>query len=116
MDKDRACIALEKRGSEAYHREGIQAYAPVRLDAMERHSPETTRRVNDFEPVEWCAFTGQRDKAISAIQCVITVHDGSAILLAVNPMPDNLHDAARFVALLHQVGLILPNHSFRDPR
>jgi DNA-binding winged helix-turn-helix (wHTH) protein/tetratricopeptide (TPR) repeat protein len=113
MDKDSARAALEERGREAYRRGGIQAYALVRLEAMERHSPETTRRGNDFDPAEWYAFTGQRDKAISAIQRVITDHDGAAVLLAVNPMLDNLHDDARFVALLHQVGLTLPNYSLR---
>jgi DNA-binding winged helix-turn-helix (wHTH) protein/tetratricopeptide (TPR) repeat protein/TolB-like protein len=113
MDKDSARIALEERCREAYHRGGIQAYALVRIEAMERHSPETTRRGNDFDPAEWYAFTGQRDKAISAIQRVITDHDGAAVLLAVNPMLDNLHDDARFVALLHQVGLTLPNYSTR---
>ena len=115
MDKDPARIALEKRGRAAYLRSGIQAYALERLEAMERHSPETTRRGNDFDPAEWYAFTGQRDKAISAIQRVIADHDGSAVLLAENPMLDNLHDDPRFLASLHQVGLTLPNYSPRGP-
>ena len=113
MDKDSARISLEERGRDAYHRQGIQAYAMVRLEAIERHAPETTRRGNDFDPAEWYAFTGQRDKAISAVQRVIADRDGAAVLLAVNPMLDNLHDDARFVALLHQVGLAIPNYSPR---
>ena len=113
MDKDSARISLEERGRDAYHRQGIQAYAMMRLEAIERHAPETTRRGNDFDPAEWYAFTGQRDKAIAAIQRVIANRDGSAVLLAVNPMLDNLHDDARFVALLHQVGLAIPNYSPR---
>ena len=116
MDKDQARIALEERGREAYHREGIVAYALVRLDAMERHDPATTRRPNDFDPAEWYAFTGQRDKAIAALQRVVADHDGAAILLAVNPMLDNLHDDPRFLSLLHQVGLTLPNYPHRSPR
>jgi len=116
MDKDQARIALEERGREAYHREGIVAYALVRLEAMERHAPETTRRPNDFDPAEWYAFTGQRDKAIAALQRVVADHDGAAILLAVNPMLDNLHDDPRFLSLLHQVGLTLPSYSHRGPR
>ncbi len=116
MDKDPARIALEERGRAAYHRGGIQPYALVRLEAMERHAPETTRRRNDFDPAEWYAFTGQRDKAIAAVQRVVTDHDGAAILLAENPMLDNLHDDPRFAALLHQVGLALPNYSLRPLR
>ena len=115
MDKDPARIALEERGREAYYIGGIQAYALVRIEAMERHSPETTRRRNDFDPAEWYAFTGQRDKAIAATERVVSDHDGAAILLAENPMLDNLHDDPRFVSLLHEVGLTLPNHSHRNP-
>jgi DNA-binding winged helix-turn-helix (wHTH) protein/TolB-like protein/Tfp pilus assembly protein PilF len=114
MDKDPARIALEERGRKAYHRAGIEAYALVRLEAIERHSPETTRRANDFDPAEWYAFTGQRDKAITALERVVKDHDGAAVLLAVNPMLDNLHDDPRFLALLHQVGLTLPNYSHRS--
>jgi len=116
MDKDPARIALEERGREAYHRGGAVAYALVRLDAMERRAPETTRRPNDFDPAEWYAFTGQRDKAIAALQRVVADHDGAAVLLAVNPMLDNLHDDPRFQSLLHQVGLTLPSYSRRSPR
>jgi DNA-binding winged helix-turn-helix (wHTH) protein/tetratricopeptide (TPR) repeat protein len=116
MDKDSARISLEERGREAYHHEGIVAYALVRLAAIEQRSPETTRRGNDFEPAEWYAFTGQRDKAIASLQRVVTEHDGEAILLAVNPMFDNLHDDPRFQSLVHQVGLTLPNYSHRSPR
>ena len=115
IDKDPARIALEERGREAYHRGGIAAYALVRLEAMERHDPETTRRPNDFDPAEWYAFTGQRDKAISDLQRVVANHDGAAVLLAVNPMLDNLHDDPRFQSLLHQVGLTLPSYSHRSP-
>jgi DNA-binding winged helix-turn-helix (wHTH) protein/tetratricopeptide (TPR) repeat protein len=115
IDKDPARIALEERGREAYHRGGIAAYALVRLEAMERHDPETTRRPNDFDPAEWYAFTGQRDKAIAALQRVVANHDGAAVLLAVNPMLDNLHDDPRFQSLLHQVGLTLPSYSHRSP-
>jgi tetratricopeptide (TPR) repeat protein len=116
MDKDPARIALEERGSEAYHRGGIVDYALVRLEAIERRSPETTRRGNDFDPAEWYAFSGQRDKAISALQQAVKDHNGVAILLAVNPMLDNLHDDPRFLSLLRQVGLALPNYSRRIPR
>jgi hypothetical protein len=114
MDKDPDRIALEERGREAYHRGGIEAYALVRLEAIERHAPETTRRGNDFDPAEWYAFTRQRDKAITYLQRVVTDHDGAAVLLAVNPMLDNLHDDPRFLLLLHQVGLTLPNYSHRS--
>jgi DNA-binding winged helix-turn-helix (wHTH) protein/tetratricopeptide (TPR) repeat protein len=116
MDKDSARIALEEHGRDAYHREGIVAYALVRLAAIEQRSPETTRRGNDFEPAEWYAFTGQRDKAIASLQRVVAEHDGEAVLLAVNPMFDNLHDDPRFQSLVHQVGLTLPNYSHRSPR
>ena len=116
MDKDPARIALEERGREAYRRGGVEAYALVRLQAIEQHAPETTRHPNDFDPAEWYAFTGQRDKAIAALQRVVTEHDGAAVLLAVNPMLDNLHDDPRFQALLQQVGLTLPNYSHRSSR
>jgi len=116
MDKDPARIALEERGREAYHRAGIEAYALVRLEAIERHAPETTRRGNDFDPAEWYAFTGQRDKAIAALQHVVNDHDGAAVLIAVNPMLDNLHDDPRFQSLVHQVGLSLPSYSHRSSR
>jgi len=116
MDKDPARIALEERGREAYHRAGIQAYALLRLQAIERHAPETTRRGNDFDPAEWYAFTGQRDKAIASLQHVVADHDGGAVLLAVNPMLDSLHDDPRFQSLLHQVGLTLPSYSHRSLR
>ena len=115
MDKDSARIALEESGREAYHREGILAYASVRLKAIERRAPETTRHPNDFDPAEWYAFTGQRDKAIAALERVVKNHDGAAVLLAVNPMLDNLHDDPRFLALLHQVGLTLPKYSHPNP-
>jgi DNA-binding winged helix-turn-helix (wHTH) protein/Tfp pilus assembly protein PilF/TolB-like protein len=114
MDKDPARIALEERGREAYHREGIMAYALVRIDAIERHAPETTRRGNDFDPAEWYAFSGQRDKAIAALQRTVARHDSSAVMLAVDPMFDYFHDDPRFQALLHQVGLTLPNYSRRS--
>jgi len=113
LDKDPARIALEERGREAYDRGGIMAYAMVRLDAMDRKAPETTRRPNDFDPAEWYAFTGQRDKAIAALQRVVANHDGAAILMAVNPMLDNLHDDPRFLTLLHRVGLTLPTYPRR---
>ena len=116
MDKDLARMALEQRGRAAYRGGGIQAYALVRLQAMEHHSPETTRRANDFDPAEWYAFTGQHDKAIAAIQQLIADHNGAAVLLAVNPMLDNLHEDGRFVSLLHQVGLALPDYSTRNSR
>lgn len=116
MDKDPARIALEERGREAYHRGGIEAYALVRLVAIEQRAPETTRRGNDFDPSEWYAFTGQHDKAIASLQRVIQEHDGEAILLAVNPMLDSLHDDPRFQSLVHQVGLTLPTYSHRNPR
>lgn len=111
LDKDSARIALEERGREAYHRGGIMAYAKVRLDAMEREAPETSRRPNDFDPAEWYAFTGQRDKAIAALQHIVADHDGAAVLMAVNPMLDNLHEDPRFLALLHRVGLTLPKYT-----
>lgn len=113
LDKDSARIALEERGREAYHRDGIMAYALVRLDAMERKAPESTRRPNDFDPAEWYAFTGQRDKAIAALQRIVANHDGAAILMAVNPMLNDLHDDPRFLTLLHRVGLTLPTYSRR---
>ncbi len=113
MEKEPDRIALEERGREAYKRGGIVAYARVRLEAIERHAPETTRHPNDFDPAEWYAFTGQRDKSIAALERVVAEHDGAAILLAVNPMLDNLHDDPRFLALVHQVGLTLPNFPHR---
>jgi tetratricopeptide (TPR) repeat protein len=114
LEKDSARIALEARGREAFHRGGILAYSRVRIDAIERRTPETTRHPNDFDPAEWYAFTGQRDKAINALQRVVAGHDGSAVLMAVNPMLDNLHDDPQFLALLHQVGLTLPNYPHRS--
>jgi DNA-binding winged helix-turn-helix (wHTH) protein/tetratricopeptide (TPR) repeat protein/TolB-like protein len=113
MDKDPARIALEERGVAAYRHGGIEAYALVRMEAIERHGPETTRRAHDFDPAEWYAFTGQRDRAIEALRRHVADHDGAAILLAVNPMLDSLHDDPRFLSLLHQVGLTLPSASHR---
>ena len=110
LDKDWPRIALEERGREAYRRGGIMAYAKVRLDAMERKAPETARRPNDFDPAEWYAFTGQRDSAIASLQHIVGEHDGAAVIMAVNPMLDNLHEDPRFIALLHRVGLTLPKH------
>lgn len=114
MDKEPDRIALEERGREAYRHGGILAYARVRLDAMERHAPETTRHPNDFDPAEWYAFTGQHDKSIAALERIVAKHDGSAVLLAVNPMLDNLHEDPRFLSLLHQVGLTLPDYPHRS--
>ncbi len=116
MDKDPARIALEERGREAYQQGGIQAYARTRINAMEVRSPETLRRSNDFAPAEWYAFTGQRDKAIASLERIVANHDSQAILLAVNPMLDSLHDDPRFRSLLHQVGLTLPNYAHRASR
>jgi len=116
MDKDSARISLEERGREAYRRGGIVAYALVRLEAIEQRSSETTRHANDFDPAEWYAFTGQRDKAMVSLQRVVTDHDGEAVLLAVNPMFDNLHEDPRFQSLLHEVGLTLPVYSHKSVR
>jgi DNA-binding winged helix-turn-helix (wHTH) protein/Tfp pilus assembly protein PilF/TolB-like protein len=114
LDKDPERIALEARGRAAYRRGGIRAYALVRLEAIERQSPETTRHANDFVPAEWYAFTAQNDKALLSLQRVVANHDREAVQLAVNPMFDNLHDDPRFRSLLSQIGLTLPGDSHRN--
>ncbi len=108
MEKDPDRINLEERGREAYQRGGIRAYALVRIDAMERRAPETARHSNDFDPAEWYAFTSQPDKALKALHQIIATHDEEAVMLAVDPMFDNLHSDPRFLAILQQVGLSLP--------
>ena len=105
MDKDAPRIALEDSGLAAYRGGGIQAYAEVRLDAMERHAIDERRHRNDFDPAEWYAFVGQNDQAIPLLQQAVARHDGEAVQLAVNPMFEKLHDDARFQALLSRVGL-----------
>lgn len=106
MDKDPCLIA---RRSVGVRRTIAKASRHTRLSVSTPWSGTLLKPAQSerFRTRRWYAFTGPRDKAISAIQCVITVHDRSAMLLAVNPMLDNLHDSARFVALLHQVGLTL---------
>lgn len=59
-----------------------------------------------WPPMRWSLPDASTHAA--AIQRVVNDHDGDAVLLAVNPMLDNLQDDARFVALVHQVGLTLP--------
>jgi hypothetical protein len=113
MEKDSARITLEERGRLAFREGGIQRYARVRLGAIERHTVETTRHPNDFVPAEWYAFVGENDKAVSALQHLVSAHDGEAVQLAVNPMFDNLHNDPRFSALLQQVGLNLPSDRHR---
>ncbi|HEX8810873.1 MAG TPA: winged helix-turn-helix domain-containing protein [Terracidiphilus sp.] len=108
LEKDDARVALEDKGLAEFRRGGASAYAAVRLGAIE-HNVDTARtHPGDFAAEEWYAYTGDRDRAIAALQQKIDRHEPSAINIAVNPMLDNLHNDPRFQAMLSRIGLSIP--------
>jgi DNA-binding winged helix-turn-helix (wHTH) protein/Tfp pilus assembly protein PilF/TolB-like protein len=110
LEKDEQRTRLEDTGLAAFRRGGIRAYAKVRLAASlvaEKGNPHR----NDFVLAEWYTCAGENDKAIAALQDVVTRHDPLSLELAVDPMYDNLHHDPRYLALLTQIGLSLPAHS-----
>ena len=108
IENDKPRIELEDRGLAAYRQSGIAAYAQLRLEAIERHSVDLDTHANDFDPAEWYAFTGNKDKAINALDKTVALHNSLAIQIAIDPMFDNLHRDPRFLALLSKIGLPLP--------
>jgi len=113
MDGDAKRIALEDTGLAAYRRGGIVAYGHTRIDAIKAHSVDLTRHANDFSLAEWYAFVGDRDQAMDALRGLIADRDGVVVALAVDPMFDHLHDDARFLGVLREVGLTLPHFASR---
>jgi hypothetical protein len=109
MDGDAKRVALEDRGRDAFLRGGIVAYANTRIEAIEKHSVDLTRHANDFNSAEWYAFVGNRDRAMDELNKLIAERDGIVVALAVDPMFDHLHEDPRFLGVLREVGLTVPN-------
>jgi len=104
-EKDQERIALEDRGLAAFRRGGVNAYAAVRLSAITDHLDTAATHPEDFQPEEWYAYTGNYGQAIALLEKKVEERDPTAFDMTVNPMFDNLHHDARFIALLKKVGL-----------
>jgi DNA-binding winged helix-turn-helix (wHTH) protein/Flp pilus assembly protein TadD/TolB-like protein len=118
MEKDPIRLELEEQGLAAFRKGGIQAYARLRLQEIERSQSNDSRALglraaierhpNDFSLPEWHAFAGDHVRAIDEIRHEIDTHDTNRLDLAINPMFDSLHNDPAYRAQLDRLGLRLP--------
>jgi DNA-binding winged helix-turn-helix (wHTH) protein/Tfp pilus assembly protein PilF len=108
MENDSKRSALEQQAAAAFHKQGIRGYARVHLAAAlaQQHAAP---HPNDFVLAEWYACAGDKDRAIQALEKIVTSHSPLALELAIDPMYESLHGDPRYLALLARVGLSLPS-------
>jgi len=106
LQHDNARVQLENRGMDILKKEGIRAYAQLRLDAIEKK--QATAQFNDFMPAEWYACAGNRDRAIAELEKLEPSRDAFMLHVGVDPLFDSLHGDARFLSLLSKAGVMVP--------
>ncbi len=114
MEGDSARIRMEDEGLEAFRHGGARAYARVRLQAASDEEVKA-RHPNDFDVAEWCAYSGENEKALSAMRQEIRDHDSQILNIGVFPAYDGLRQDPQFQALLQQLGLGLPTQKTDSP-
>jgi DNA-binding winged helix-turn-helix (wHTH) protein/Tfp pilus assembly protein PilF/TolB-like protein len=103
-DDDR--VRLEDEGLEILRTRGIRAYARLRLDAI--RTKRGTAQWNDFVPAEWYACAGDREQTMAQLEQLVASHDRYTLSIAVNPLFDAYHEDPRFIAMLANAGLSVP--------
>jgi tetratricopeptide (TPR) repeat protein len=106
LEGDVSREGLEDKGLEAFRGGGVRAYARLRLAAAQS-GLDNGQHSNDFVPAEWYAYSGERKKAIAALENMVSRHDPDALLIAVNPAYENLRMDPQFQSLSQQV---VPTH------
>jgi DNA-binding winged helix-turn-helix (wHTH) protein/Tfp pilus assembly protein PilF/TolB-like protein len=101
-DADR--MALEDRGLDAFRHGGAEAYAKIRLAAIQS-GKGTGQHTNDFVAAEWYPVAGEPDQAMQAIHSGIVHHNSAMLGLAVLPAYDSLRRKPEFQAALTEAGL-----------
>jgi DNA-binding winged helix-turn-helix (wHTH) protein/TolB-like protein len=101
-------VALQDRGLAALDKGGPRAYARLRLALALQYQIKGKGEDNDYFVPEWAAYAGDKDLCLSELKQLVDDRDVNSIQIAVIPAFDSLHQDPRFLALVRQVGLPLP--------
>ena len=88
----------------AYAEAGRRAEARKLLKTLERASQQRPDLSHSIALV--LAGLGEKDQAFARLEQAYQAHDGSLILLQVNPLLDSLRSDARFQDLMRRVFLV----------
>ncbi len=102
LDHDERRTDLEEQGLQALAHGGISAYIRLRLKAM-RDAAGWKHSYHDFFQPEWYSCAGDRESAIRLLQQIVDKKEVGALVIAVNPMYDNLRSDPRFTALMVKI-------------
>jgi tetratricopeptide (TPR) repeat protein len=111
LDRNPDRAALEERGARALREGGVQAYARLRLNAIQTRKGISYEEY-DFVPAEWDAYAGEWDQALDDLEKLLESHSTLALQTGSNPAFLPLHKNPRFIALLTRFGV--PFHPATD--
>ena len=107
MEADSDEVAFEDRGLKIYNESGLKGYLRFR---MERAQADASKEPHGYsEAAQWAALAGDRATCLRDLDQMVRSHDSRSTGMGVDPALESVRKEPEFVALLHRVGLPVPD-------